>query len=1105
MAFSKKLRSTIQTVGNDTYFFPRGIKVWYNVNEASVNIVFVHGLAGDRERTWTHKSASEPWPKNLLPLYLPGARIMTFGYDAYIVQREAAISDQLVEHSRDFLNVLTSLRDATYSSTRPLIFVGHGSGGIVCKDVILQSRKNPEPHLRGILQSVVAIAFFSTPHGGSDLASWANIPAKALGILDSTNTHLLSVSQTSSEVLYSIQTDFLSMIRDLREQDRSLKITCFWESLSMPHFSSIVTKRSASLRGYNTISIHANHRDMVKFNAVDDPGFLSVLGELRRWVKDIEYFPVTYSIDDARAVELNQMRNECLKSLTFLEIDSRKSDIDKPYPHTCEWIFVNERYKAWDSPNSDSGPKDLLWIKGKPGSGKSVLMKRIAHEHEKEFLAKGILCLSFFFNAHGMRLENSLVGLYRTLLFQLLQKSKPLMQAFLPYFFRKEKQCHGKEVTWCAPELSDFFHQAVAKIQTGPVYVFIDALDECEEDEARKLIKDLEDCLTEATSNGATVKLCLSSRHNPHISLRTVTGQELFVEDHNGSDIGHYVHQELHLYGQSLHTLTKSVIRRSPGIFLWASFMVRRLLKASDQGFSPEQMTALLDSVLPSLEGLFEEILTTMEQSRRASITILAPFVICAFRLLKLREFHDALMFSADAPPLSLLDSNIRNAFSQERFQKYLVDASGGLFETNERGFVQVIHESVREFFLGSERITVIMSLPPGKRFLDYSHECILASSRHYFHVMELRRCLPPARANGSIAVTELVAMLQRPVLVPFEALCQYGVDYFHDYVFFHVREIVRYSHNDSDIRDFPITKISRTIFEGWLVLIYYSIVQNGKLSSLQHETLSLLHENTSIIGLSISQLSRVTTSINNLLIFVGQAMKDGFVLKEASGSYYHELQVMANDSTYLELFVYGKADMLRIKRFGSRRFKDWLKLKNGSQMKLPKDVKLDRVLGMYSERHVRRNGLGLGFYLVAVNSPTLSDLEHCWSRRDFPWFTIPLRDWLIVEKLEWTGSQNLNLPLLSGKSSKTLTAGQMRPWFSIMLKDKPGQGSISLLRHNGETEDLLETVRANPKSFTLLAMKDFWNLKYYALWRPGVKKVEKSAETSEAPSVLPT
>jgi hypothetical protein len=74
------------------------------------SIVFVHGLTGDRERTWRAKSATAPWPQSLLPSRVHDARILTFGYDAYVSDWRGVVSNNRIgNHS---MNLLTSV--ATY-------------------------------------------------------------------------------------------------------------------------------------------------------------------------------------------------------------------------------------------------------------------------------------------------------------------------------------------------------------------------------------------------------------------------------------------------------------------------------------------------------------------------------------------------------------------------------------------------------------------------------------------------------------------------------------------------------------------------------------------------------------------------------------------------------------------------------------------------------------------------------------------------------------------------------------------------------------------------------------------------------------------------------
>ena len=63
-----------------------GVQVLYDSGtEASVDIVFVHGLTSDAYNTWLHKNMRVHWPSQLLRQDIPDARILSFGYDADIV------------------------------------------------------------------------------------------------------------------------------------------------------------------------------------------------------------------------------------------------------------------------------------------------------------------------------------------------------------------------------------------------------------------------------------------------------------------------------------------------------------------------------------------------------------------------------------------------------------------------------------------------------------------------------------------------------------------------------------------------------------------------------------------------------------------------------------------------------------------------------------------------------------------------------------------------------------------------------------------------------------------------------------------------------------
>jgi protein SERAC1 len=111
-----------------------------------------------------------PWPKTFLPPELNKARILTYGYDAYIVRKSAASSNRLSDHARNLLNDLTADRAVNNASSRPLVFVAHSLGGLVCKEAILISRNSPDAHLKSVFDHVRGIIFVGTLHRGAWIA-----------------------------------------------------------------------------------------------------------------------------------------------------------------------------------------------------------------------------------------------------------------------------------------------------------------------------------------------------------------------------------------------------------------------------------------------------------------------------------------------------------------------------------------------------------------------------------------------------------------------------------------------------------------------------------------------------------------------------------------------------------------------------------------------------------------------------------------------------------------------------------------------------------------------------------------------------------------------
>lgn len=208
---------------------------------------------------------------------------MTFGYDADVVRFwTIASSNRLDDHGKSLAYALLDQRGRV--GQRPVIFIAHSLGGLVCEEALNLSSKRQG--LEALLSNTLGIIFMGTPHGGSHLASWGSTVAKYVNIFRGTNRQILGNLQPGSSDLQRTEEDFQHML--LRE-DMKLKIYCFYEALKMNDtIGKIVERESAILPAYENCSINADHRDMTKFTGRADAGYGQVRGVLERWIQEYE-------------------------------------------------------------------------------------------------------------------------------------------------------------------------------------------------------------------------------------------------------------------------------------------------------------------------------------------------------------------------------------------------------------------------------------------------------------------------------------------------------------------------------------------------------------------------------------------------------------------------------------------------------------------------------------------------------------------------------------------------------------------------------------------------------------------------------------------------
>ncbi|TRX89796.1 hypothetical protein FHL15_009386 [Xylaria flabelliformis] len=386
------------------------------------------------------------------------------------------------------------------------------------------------------------------------------------------------------------------------------------------------------------------------------------------------------------------MREKVLESLFFPEIYQRRSEIKEPAPNTLGWLFApeseasstssveSERYNESDSDSEQGSENDsawesdtesndecrsqplwsnfrqwlredtsMYWISGKAGSGKSTLMSHIVNDqrtlHDLNIWREGheLKVLSFFFWRAGTRLQNSVLGLLRSLLYQLC-----LLQPLIAdNILARLSTPVGMIPIWTERSLLDHITMAVQTSIGFRFCVFIDGLDEF-----TGPYDDLIDHINLLQGFG-NLKVCASSRPELELANKLRGLKQLRLQDLNWGDIKHFVQGSLtktQLDQKERIDLAKQIVGRAEGVFLWASLVTQSLLKGIMAGDDQDIIQTRLNSLPADMEQLFERMLKGVDVVYHKSLALyvqlkiierefnLDPFTISIIATLQLQK-----------------------------------------------------------------------------------------------------------------------------------------------------------------------------------------------------------------------------------------------------------------------------------------------------------------------------------------------------------------------------------------------------------------------------------------------------------------------------------
>lgn len=428
--------------------------------------------------------------------------------------------------------------------------------------------------------------------------------------------------------------------------------------------------------------------------------------------------------------ELFEKRKEYRDSLNFAQHGSREATIRSAMEKTCQWVLERREFKSWLCGDAADDGHKFLWIKGKPATGKSTMMKFLLN-HVKETRKEAVV-ISFFFNARGDSLEKNIEGMYRSLLCQLLDIIPSLVDTFESAF---PVPPGGQTSAWSLQQLQNLFKSAVQNLKRRTLIVFIDALDECSAHEVRELIdffdEDLRHTVLTANVNYHT---CLSTRHYPHVQVQF--GDSLILERQTGhqEDIAEYINKKLKIGNSKISDSIKAeILSKASGVFLWVVLVIDILRDEFDHG-NVHKLEEHLHKMPPGLEELLEQIMRRKGGNHQELVSCI-QWMLFAGRPLTRRELYWAIISaSSHFPkwPAEILEDDMA---------RFVTNASRGFLEQTKgkEPVMQFIHESVREYFTSTTKAESHGFGPP-ETFIGRSHDHLMQCCRTYQMYRETTR-----------------------------------------------------------------------------------------------------------------------------------------------------------------------------------------------------------------------------------------------------------------------------------------------------------------------------------------------------------------------------
>ncbi|KAJ9482532.1 hypothetical protein VN97_g10895 [Penicillium thymicola] len=325
------------------------------------------------------------------------------------------------------------------------------------------------------------------------------------------------------------------------------------------------------------------------------------------------------NIGNVTIVQSETLSQACLRDLRTTNPSDDKNRVKNTNGGLLEdsyrWILDNEEFRQWQ----DNPSNRLLWIRGDPGKGKTMLLCGIIEQLTRLPGVKANIPF-FFCQATDMRINNA-TSVLRGLIYLLVEKNPSLLSHVRARYDHAGRTLFEDVNAWDA--LLTIFTDILKDRSLKSAYLIIDALDECI-DGLRRLL----DLIIQASAAHSQIKWIIFSRNWPeieeripvalHITPISLELNEISVSEAVNKFIQHKVNYlaSIKKYtDRTRDTILRHLLSNAQGTFLWVALVCEHLNRTP-----PRHAIKKLQAFPPGLDDLYSRMMDQVRRSEDAEL-----------------------------------------------------------------------------------------------------------------------------------------------------------------------------------------------------------------------------------------------------------------------------------------------------------------------------------------------------------------------------------------------------------------------------------------------------------------------------------------------------